>query len=94
MQWERLPRTRQLLGCSFGKCGVSTSTARVILTTCRYWTDDCQSKLDGNGEFVAGRFATTVVPPPPVPTMQNFPWSDAAVHLNRTYVCRDNRSLY
>lgn len=48
----------------------------------RYSTEGCQSPLTSEG-FCAGRFATTVIPPPQPPSLEAFPWSCAATHLNR-----------
>lgn len=48
----------------------------------RYWTNECLSPLTEKG-FKAGRFASTIIPPPGPPSLQSFPWSCAAQHLNR-----------
>lgn len=54
----------------------------------RYWTDECFSKLNEDGEFVAGRFANFSIfgtEAPPLPTLQNFKyfWHDVGAHMNR-----------
>lgn len=61
-----------------------------MLTSTRYWTDDSFSKLDGRGEFVAGKFAnfsTSGGDAPPLPTLKDFKyfWHDVGAHMNRTY---------
>lgn len=51
----------------------------------RYWDDNCQSKLTDDG-FIAGRYAETFIPPPTPPTLDDFLWSDAHLHLDRKKV--------
>lgn len=62
----------------------------------RYWTNECMSPLTDKG-FKAGRFATTIIPPPGIPSLENFPWSCAAQHLNRdpkiASPCKARRSI-
>lgn len=50
----------------------------------RYSTPTCQSPLTTNG-FLAGRFRTTIIPPPAPPSLESFPYSCASVSRQNAF---------